>query len=334
VAPADRRVDLTAPTFSDPMAVTNPLHPGARTDQVIYGGQVDGGTFRTEFTRLPEPKRITWAGRTFDAVTMQYLAFQDGRVAEVALDWFAQADDGAVWYIGEDVFNYEEGVVADTEGTWVAGPRTPAAMIMPARPRTGDVYRPENAPGVVFEEVLVRATDRTVPGPSGPVSGAAAVRERSADGVRDALLRVAQDELTCGSRTATSRRSTEPAPACGPDRPGWTPRPATPRACSATSPRSSGPGSGSGPASRARTGSRRSPGASAPRPRATTCRAPRADRPRWPPPWLPCRQAGSQVRDVANLASASGTGSTPIPGASGTGSVPPSSTNSGVTSSA
>jgi DNA-binding response OmpR family regulator len=49
---------------------------------------------------------------------------------------------------------------------------------------------------------------------------------------------------------------------------------------------------------------------------------------------LPCRQAGSQVRDVANLVSASGTGSTPIPGASGTGSVPPSSTNSGVTSSA
>jgi hypothetical protein len=33
-------------------------------------------------------------------------------------------------------------------------------------------------------------------------------------------------------------------------------------------------------------------------------------------------------------ASASGTGSTPIPGASGTASVPPSSTNSGVTSSA
>jgi hypothetical protein len=200
LAPADRRVDLTAPAFSDPAAVTNPLHPSARTEQVIYGGQVDGGTFRTEFTRLPEPKRITWNGRTLDAVTMQYLAFQDGRVAEVALDWFAQADDGAVWYLGEDVFNYEDGVVADTEGTWVAGPRTPGAMIMPARPRPGDVYRPENAPGLVFEEVQVKAVDHTVPGPSGPVAGAVVVRELHADGsLEDKVFAPGYGEFSTGS---------------------------------------------------------------------------------------------------------------------------------------
>lgn len=101
---------------------------GARTEQVIYGGQVDGGTFRTEFTRLPEPKRITWNGRTFDAVTMQYLAFLDGRVTEVALDWFAQADDGAVWYLGEDVFNY-------SSTTRTASSPTPRAPGSPDRGR-------------------------------------------------------------------------------------------------------------------------------------------------------------------------------------------------------
>ena len=200
LAPPERRVDLTAPTFSNPTAVTNPLHPSATTEQVIYGGQVDGGTFRTEFTRLPGRKRITWNGQTFDAVTMQYLAFLDGRIEEVALDWFAQADDGSVWYLGEDVFNYEDGVVADTEGTWVAGRQAPAAMIMPGRPRLGDAYRPENAPGLVFEEVRVVATGRTVPGPSGPVTGAIVVREVHQDGeVEDKVFAPGYGEFSTGS---------------------------------------------------------------------------------------------------------------------------------------
>ena len=51
----------------------------------------------------------------------QYVAYSGGRILEVALDWYAQADDGSVWYFGEDVFNYEDGVVADTHGTWLAG---------------------------------------------------------------------------------------------------------------------------------------------------------------------------------------------------------------------
>jgi hypothetical protein len=107
----------------------------------------------------------------------QYVAYLGGRIHEVALDYYAQADDGAVWYFGEDVYNYEDGVVVDTEGTWLAGVHGPAAMIMPADPRAGDVYRPENMPGFVFEEVTVESRGDTVQGPRGPVSGALVVRE-------------------------------------------------------------------------------------------------------------------------------------------------------------
>ena len=53
--------------------------------------------------------------------------------------FYAQADDGSVWYLGEDVFNYEDGAIADTAGTWFAGIDGPAAMIMPADPKVGDV---------------------------------------------------------------------------------------------------------------------------------------------------------------------------------------------------
>jgi hypothetical protein len=185
VAPANRRVDLTRPSFSHPTPITNPLHPSSKIAQVIYGGQVDGKPFRTEFTLLPDSRTISWNGQQIKTVTLQYLAYSDGRIQELAHDWFAQADDGAVWYLGEDVSDYKNGIAYTHEGTWLAGKDGPGAMIMPASPKVGDVYRTENAPGIVFEEITVKAVGRTVPGPSGPVGGALVVSELHTDGTRE-----------------------------------------------------------------------------------------------------------------------------------------------------
>jgi hypothetical protein len=182
LAPKARRVDLVKPTFSKPTSITNPLFPVTEVDQYVQLGTVEDGRFRSEITVLPGTKTIEWNGQRVETVVSQYLAFADGRILEVALDWYAQADDGAVWYFGEDVFNYEDGVVADTEGTWVAGKDGPAGMIMPGNPSEGQVYRPENAPGIVFEEVTVRSVDKTVDGPRGQVEGAMVGRELHADG--------------------------------------------------------------------------------------------------------------------------------------------------------
>ncbi|MCW8381947.1 hypothetical protein [Streptomyces justiciae] len=182
-APESARVDRATPVFTHPTPVTNPLHPSSRVRQTIYGGQVDGSPFRTEVTVLPDPEPITWAGHTVPALAVQYVAYADGRIEEATVDWFAQADDGAVWYLGEDVSNYDDGVVRDTEGTWQAGKGgAPGAMIMPGQPRKGDVYRTENLPGVVFEEVRVTAVDQTVDGPYGKVEGAITVHELHMDG--------------------------------------------------------------------------------------------------------------------------------------------------------
>jgi hypothetical protein len=185
LAPQSMRVDLARPSFSNPTRVVNPLHPTAEVPSVLMLGRVDRLPFRTEVTLLPETKTIEWNGRKVETLVSQYVAFLDGRIKEVALDWYAQADDGSVWYFGEDVFNYEDGVVADTEGTWLAGKDGPAAMIMPARPRVGNVYRPENIPGLVVEEVTVKAVDRTVHSPHGPVAGAIVVEELHQDGTRE-----------------------------------------------------------------------------------------------------------------------------------------------------
>ena len=187
-APESQRVDLAEPTFSDPTAVTNPLFPIRELQRVILLGTVDGLPFRSETTLLTETKPIEWNGRTVETLVSQYAAFSDGRINEVALDWYAQADDDSVWYLGEDVFNYEAGVVADTGGTWQAGREGPAAMIMPGNPQVGDVYRPENAPGVVFEEVTVNLIDRTVHGPLGPIEGAIVTQELHMDGTTEGKI--------------------------------------------------------------------------------------------------------------------------------------------------
>ncbi|HEU0248185.1 MAG TPA: hypothetical protein VFR38_13975 [Gaiellaceae bacterium] len=186
VASESKRVDVVAPTFSDPTTITNPLFPISDLHSVVLNGRVDGMPFHTETTLLPETRIIEWTeGQQVETRISQYVAYLDGRIEEVALDYYAQADDGSVWYFGEDVFNYEDGHVADTDGTWLAGKDGPPAMIMPGDPHVGDVYRPENVPGLVFEEVTVKAVNKQVAGPRGPVEGAIVAGELHQDGSRE-----------------------------------------------------------------------------------------------------------------------------------------------------
>jgi hypothetical protein len=171
-APDSERVDLARPSFSHPTNVVNPLFPISRLRSVVLLGREDGHPFRSETTLLPQTTTVEWDGQRIEALLSQYVAFRDGRIEEAALDRYAQADDGSVWYLGEDVVDYRNGTVVTTEGTWMAGKEGPPAMIMPAQPKAGDVFRTENVPGIVFEQVTVKQVGKTVQGPNGPVAGA------------------------------------------------------------------------------------------------------------------------------------------------------------------
>lgn len=182
IAPQSVRVDLVKPSFSNPTAITHPLFPVAKVAKTLLLGKVGGLPLHVEYTLLPGTRTIRWNGQAIKTLEVQYAAHLGGRVEELALDWYAQADDGSVWYFGKAVFNYQNGVVADTKGTWLAGRDGMPAMIMPARPQVGNVYRVENIPGVVFEEITVKAVDVTVRGPNGPVTGAMIARQLHMDG--------------------------------------------------------------------------------------------------------------------------------------------------------
>jgi hypothetical protein len=180
LAPNSARVDLVMPSFSHPTKVTNPLFPIGSLDAVIVG-EVDGEPLKIETTLLPQTKTVDWNGQRIEALQSQFCAYLNGRITEVAVDLYAQADDGSVWYFGEDVVDYDRGVAATTAGTWRVGLDGPAAMIMPAHPRVGDVYRTENLPGVAFEQVTVKRVGVTVTGPGGPIPGAMVGQELHQD---------------------------------------------------------------------------------------------------------------------------------------------------------
>jgi hypothetical protein len=58
---------------------------------------------------------IEWEGQRVEALASQYNAYPGSRIEEVAYDYYAQADDGSVWYFGEDVFDFRDGAIVVTE---------------------------------------------------------------------------------------------------------------------------------------------------------------------------------------------------------------------------
>jgi len=86
-APQSQRVDLYSPTFSKPTQVTNQYYPVSNLHSVVFTGTVDSKPFRTETTILPKTHPFEWNGQTLDTVVQQYMAFSDGRLEEVAIDF-------------------------------------------------------------------------------------------------------------------------------------------------------------------------------------------------------------------------------------------------------
>lgn len=199
LARESERVDLLMPTFSRPTHVTNPLFPISDLHSAVLIGKFEGKDWRAETTLLPETITIEWSGMTIETLQSQFIAYLNGRIYEVAVDLYAQADDGSVWYFGEAAFSYENGRINDVNETWHAGVEGPPTMIMPGHPRVGDVYRPENIPGLIFEQVTVTKTEQVQDGPTGVVKGVMVGRELHMEGdVEDKTFAPGYGELRSG----------------------------------------------------------------------------------------------------------------------------------------
>lgn len=94
--------------------------------------------------------------------------FEDGELVERTADFFAQDGRGRVWYFGERVDDIENGKVVGHEGQWLAGRNgAKPGLFMPARPRVGQVFEQERAPGVAEDRSKVLAAGLDVRTPAG-----------------------------------------------------------------------------------------------------------------------------------------------------------------------
>jgi hypothetical protein len=139
-----------------------PVVPGTTT---VFAGTIDGVAAREVYTVTRDVKMIQ--GVPANVIRDQlYLERDSGRgryLAEDTLDWYATANDGTVWYLGEDTRELDEqGHVTSTDGSWQAGvDGANAGIFMPAVPQVGDVYPQESATDA---QDLFRITDVSADG--------------------------------------------------------------------------------------------------------------------------------------------------------------------------
>ena len=148
--------------------VTNPYFPLTPGVTYTYVGATAEGTETIVVEVLHQKKRILGV----DATVVRDRVFVDDELVEDTFDWYAQDEDGNVWYLGEDSKEYENGVVVSTAGSWEAGVNgADAGINMLADPDKGDSYAQENAPGVAEDQARVVSRSESVTVPYGSFSG-------------------------------------------------------------------------------------------------------------------------------------------------------------------
>jgi len=136
-----------------------PLIPGVK---MIYNGTCDGDPTRDVFVVTNDTKEIL-------GITPRVIhddGYAKGKHEETTNDWFAQDDNGNVWYMGE--FTTDLSNKGSHEGSWEAGVKgAKAGIVMEAKPNVGDTYNQEFAKDVAEDRGTVLSLNETVSVPFG-----------------------------------------------------------------------------------------------------------------------------------------------------------------------
>ncbi len=170
----------TPPVFSHPRDIANFYLPLAVLQQDV----LDGNSERVERTAKPEVKKtFVIGGQTVAALAVEDREFKDDTLTEVTVDYFAQDDDGNVYYLGEDVDEYKDGKVSGHGGAWLLGKDTQTlGMLLPAHPQVGDKFMSEDVPKITQEKDEVVSISERVSVPAGTFARCVKVKESTADG--------------------------------------------------------------------------------------------------------------------------------------------------------
>jgi hypothetical protein len=165
-APAKSAIDRAAYTTR----ITNPYFPLSLVPLTVFEGtERNRRTGKTVKTR-DKNRVLTKHGRVAGvAVTIVNVTeYANGKLAEHTLDYYAQRRDGSVWYFGERVDEYENGKIVGHGGEWLAGKgKAKPGLFMPIKPKVGQEFEQERAPGIAEDRSKVVAAGLKVKVPAG-----------------------------------------------------------------------------------------------------------------------------------------------------------------------
>ncbi len=141
-----------------------PLPVGRRLE---YRGIEDG---QREVDRVSVTDRTKVIEGITATVVRDEVLEQGGRLLEKTFDWYAQDDQGNVWYLGEDTNEYLPNGKVDTSGSWEAGVNgAKPGVIMEADPQVPDGYRQECLSGEAVDIAWVVSAGGSIEIPYGTV---------------------------------------------------------------------------------------------------------------------------------------------------------------------
>ena len=156
--------------------IDNPFYPLKPGKVYTYQGVTDAGQ---ELNTV----EVTHSTRVLMGVTCVEVidtVLTNGELEERTHDWFAQDKRGNVWYFGEDVKEYANGVVVSTAGSWLAGVNGGLpGIVMEANPQVGDQYRQEYLKGVAQDVAEVLNLDGIATVPAGAFTGCVVTKDFS-----------------------------------------------------------------------------------------------------------------------------------------------------------
>jgi hypothetical protein len=138
--------------------IDNPYWPMKAGTKWVYRETDSGGARQRVVVKVTHRTKRIANGVT--ARVVSDIVTERGRPVEKTRDWYAQDNDGNIWYLGEHTTEYENGKPKSTEGSFEAGvDGAQAGVIMPAEPRVGLAYRQEYYKGHAEDKAAIFSLD-------------------------------------------------------------------------------------------------------------------------------------------------------------------------------
>ena len=135
VDPEFARPDISQAKFDNPTKIDNkyfPMNPGT---QLVFEGLTEEAGITYEHSIIYYVTDLTKEIMGIETVVAWILDYSNGQLVEAEIAFYAQDNDGNVWFMGEHPEVYEEGKLVEAP-TWIPGIRgAEAGLVMKADPQ-------------------------------------------------------------------------------------------------------------------------------------------------------------------------------------------------------